>query len=102
MKISILIAALTLTCFPMTNIAQTGPGHLPKLERLTPEEVHRRALVIDTHEDTPQRFVEEHFDLSDPLNGGQIILAAIHKGHLGESFMSIGVEPDLYKGDYAR
>jgi membrane dipeptidase len=74
----------------------------PKPSKMTPEQVHRNALVIDTHEDTPQRFVDDNFDLSDPLNGGQINLEAIHKGNLGASFMSIWVEPDLFKGHYAR
>jgi membrane dipeptidase len=96
MKTQVLIAAL-LSANLMT-LAQTAP----KPSKMTPEQVHRNALVIDTHEDTPQRFVDEHFDLSDPLNGGQINLDAIHKGNLGASFMSIWVEPELFKGHYAR
>src|SRR5580658_6211495 len=105
MKIQILLVAL-LSVNLMTS-AQTAPAKpasrpAPKSTKLTPEQVHRNALVIDTHEDTPQRFVDEHFDLSDPLNGGQINLDAIHKGNLGASFMSIWVEPDLYKDHYAR
>jgi membrane dipeptidase len=105
MKIQILLVAL-LSVNLMTS-AQTAPAKpasrpAPKSTKLTPEQVHRNALVIDTHEDTPQRFVDEHFDLSDPLNGGQINLDAIHKGNLGASFMSIWVEPDLYKHHYAR
>jgi membrane dipeptidase len=78
------------------------PTPAAKAAKLTPEQVHNRALVVDTHEDTPQRFVDDHFDLSDPLNGGQLNLDAIHKGNLGASFMSIWVEPDLFKGHYAR
>ena len=96
MRIPILIAAL-LSANLMT-IAQTTP----KPSKMTPEQVHRNALVIDTHEDTPQRFVDDNFDLSDPLGAGQINLDAIHKGNLGASFMSIWVEPDLFKGHYAR
>src|SRR5580692_8380506 len=105
MKIQILLVAL-LSVNLMTS-AQTAPAKpasrpAPKSTKLTPEQVHRNALVIDTHEDTPQRFVDDNFDLSDPLNGGQINLEAIHKGNLGGSFMSIWVEPDLFKGHYAR
>jgi len=95
MKIKITLAAALLSANIMT-LAQTTPA------KLTPEQVHSNALVIDTHEDTPQRYVDEHFDLSDPLKGGQINLDAIHKGNLGASFMSIWVEPDLYKDHYAR
>jgi membrane dipeptidase len=68
----------------------------------SPEGVHRSALVIDTHADTPQRFVDEHFDLSDPLGGGNLNLDSIRKGNLGAEFFSIWVEPTLYKGHYAR
>jgi membrane dipeptidase len=63
--------------------------------------VHRSALVIDTHADTPQRFLDEHFDLSDPLNGGNLNLDSIHKGNLGAEFFSIWVEPVQFKGQYA-
>jgi membrane dipeptidase len=70
--------------------------------RQTPEAVHRSLLVIDTHADTPQRFVDEHFDLSDPLNGGNLNLDSVHKGNLGAEFFSIWVEPKLYEGHYAR
>jgi membrane dipeptidase len=105
MKIPILIAAL-LSANLMTSAQTTSakPESKPtiKTAKLTPEQVHRNALVIDTHEDTPQRYLDEHFDLSDPLNGGQINLDAIHKGNLGASFMSIWVEPELYKDHYAR
>jgi membrane dipeptidase len=68
----------------------------------TPDQVHRSAIVIDTHADTPQRFVDEHFDLADPLNGGNLNLDSIHKGNLGAEFFSIWVEPSLYKDHYAR
>ncbi len=95
------LTAIALLSASMT-LAQTPAKPAQKTAKLTPEQVHRNALVIDTHEDTPQRFVDEHFDLSDPLNGGQLNLDAIHKGNLDASFMSIWVEPELYKGHYAR
>jgi membrane dipeptidase len=68
----------------------------------TADTVHRLALVIDTHADTPQRFVDEHFDLADPLQGGNLNLESARKGNLGAEFFSIWVEPTLYKGQYAR
>ena len=67
----------------------------------TAASVHRSALIIDTHADTPQRFVDEHFDLSEPLHGGNLNLESIRKGNLGAEFFSIWVEPTLYKGQYA-
>jgi len=71
-------------------------------KKITAAEVQKSAIVIDTHADTPQRFVDEHFDLGDPLNGGNLNLDSIHKGNLGAEFFSIWVEPNLYKGQYAR
>jgi len=60
------------------------------------------AIVIDTHADTPQRFVDEQFDLADPLNGGHLNFESIRKGHLNAEFFSIWVEPKRFKGQYAR
>jgi membrane dipeptidase len=62
-------------------------------KKITAAEVQKSAIVIDTHADTPQRFVDEHFDLGDPLNGGNLNLDSIHKGNLGAEFFSIWVEP---------
>jgi membrane dipeptidase len=67
-----------------------------------PDAVHRSSIVIDTHADTPQRFLDEHYDLGDPLNGGEFNLDSARKGNLGAEFFSIWVEPDQYKGHYAR
>ena len=59
-------------------------------------------MVIDTHADTPQRFLDEHFDLDDSLKGGNFNLESARKGNLAAEFFSIWVEPDRYKGQYAR
>ena len=64
--------------------------------------VHQSAIVIDTHADTPQRFLDEHYDLDDPLKGGEFNLESARKGGLGAEFFSIWVEPDQFKGHYAR
>jgi len=64
--------------------------------------LQRSALIVDTHADTPQRFLDERFDLADPLDGGNLNLESVQKGHLGAEFFSIWVEPTRYKGQYAR
>jgi len=71
-------------------------------EKLTPEEVQRSAIVIDTHADTPQRFVDEGFDLSDPLGDGNFNLESARKGNLGAEFFSIWVDPVPNAGHFAR
>ena len=106
MRNRVLIASL-LVAVPGLLLAQTSPNApaktSPKMtQKISPEAVHRSALVIDTHADTPQRFVDENFDMADPLNGGNLNLESAKKGNLGAEFMSIWVEPTLYKGQYAR
>jgi membrane dipeptidase len=66
-----------------------------------PEGVHNSALVIDTHADTPERFTNEHYDLGQPLGGGNLNLESARKGNLGAEFFSIWVDPEQYKGQYA-
>lgn len=60
------------------------------------------AIVIDTHADTPQRFLDEHYDLAQPLNGGYLNFDSAKRGNLNAEFFSIWVEPSLYKGQYAK
>ncbi len=59
-------------------------------------------FFIDTHADTPQRMLDDHYDLADPLNGGYLNFEAAKKGNLGAEFFSIWVEPELNQGHYAR
>src|ERR1700755_550314 len=65
--------------------------------------IHQSALIIDTHADTPQRFLDENFDLgqSTSVSDGHIDLQKIEQGNLGAEFFSIGVEPE-FKGHYAK
>jgi membrane dipeptidase len=74
----------------------------PAAARQSAAAVHRAAIVIDTHADTPQRFLDEHFDLGDALNGGDFNLETARQGNLGAEFFSIWVEPEANKGHYAR
>jgi membrane dipeptidase len=64
--------------------------------------VHASAIVIDTHADTTQRFLDEGFDWNDPLRGGELNGATAKTGHLGAEFFSIWVDPEEHKGHYAR
>lgn len=65
--------------------------------------IHQSALIIDTHADTPQRFLDENFDLGEntPVSDGHIDLGKIKQGNLGAEFFSIWVEPE-FKGRYAK
>src|SRR5580698_3526369 len=97
-------ATILLLLLPAMLCAQTHPKPTTKMtpKKMTAAEIEKSAIIIDTHADTPQRFVDDHFNLGDPLNGGNLNLDSIHKGNLGAEFFSIWVEPSIYKGQYAR
>ncbi|WP_311732732.1 dipeptidase [Tunturibacter empetritectus] len=61
-----------------------------------PAAVHQSAIVIDTHADTPQRFIDEHWDFTDPLNGGMLNYDSAKQGNLDAQFFSIWVDPNQY------
>ena len=62
------------------------------------------AIIIDTHADTPQRFLDEGFDIgsTDPNDNGHISLDKARRGNLGAEFFSIWVDPETNQGHFAR
>ena len=109
MKILVLaFAASSLLSASAQNSAMTPKASATKPAAKTqsaakadPLTVHREALVIDTHADTTQRFLDENWNLGDPLKGGNLNLESAKAGNLGAEFFSIWVEPEQYKGKYA-
>ncbi len=67
-------------------------------------QIHSSAIVVDTHADTPQRFLDEGFDIgsTDPKDLGHISLDKARRGNLGAEFFSIWVEPETNQGRFAR
>jgi membrane dipeptidase len=61
-----------------------------------PLAVHQSALVIDAHADTPQRFLDEHWDFTSPLDGGMINYPTATQGNLAAQFFAIWVDPTQY------
>ena len=66
--------------------------------------IHDSAIVIDTHADTPQRFLDENFDIgsTDPKDIGHISLDKARAGNLGAEFFSIWVDPETNQGHFAK
>src|SRR5580692_10844435 len=66
--------------------------------------IQHSAIVVDTHADTPQRFLDESFDIgsTDPNDIGHISLDKARRGNLGAEFFSIWVEPETNQGHFAR
>ena len=67
-------------------------------------QIHESALIVDTHADTPQRFLDENFDIgsTDPKDHGHLSLDKAKAGNLRAEFFSIWVEPETNQGHYAR
>src|SRR5580698_9546251 len=66
--------------------------------------IHESAIVVDTHADTPQRFLDDNFDIgnSDPKDIGHLTLDKARAGNLGAEFFSIWVDPETNQGHYAK
>jgi membrane dipeptidase len=64
--------------------------------------IHDSAIVVDTHADTPQRFLDENFDIgnTDPKDVGHISLDKARAGNLGVEFFSIWVDPGTIPPDH--
>lgn len=94
--------------FPFCLMILLAPGLLFS-QNSTPEvsararQIHDSAIVVDTHADTPQRFLDEGFDIgsTDPKDIGHISLDKVRDGNLNAEFFSIWVEPS-FKGQYAK
>jgi membrane dipeptidase len=66
--------------------------------------IHENAIVVDTHADTPQRFLDENYSIgsTDPKDRGHISLDKARAGNLGAEFFSIWVEPETNQGHFAQ
>jgi membrane dipeptidase len=58
--------------------------------------IHRRAIAVDMHADTPQRLLDEQVDLSQRLPDGHFDSVRAREGGLDAQFFSIWVEPQLF------
>jgi membrane dipeptidase len=66
--------------------------------------IHDSAIVVDTHADTPQRFLDEGFDIgsTDAKDIGHVSLDKVRRGNLGAEFFSIWVDPETNQGHFAQ
>lgn len=83
MRFGIVIAGLLLVCARMAR--ETMTDDISQRARV----IHFSSIVVDTHDDTPQRMFFEHFDLDhrDPL--GNIDIPRMKDGGLRAVFFSI-------------
>ena len=97
---------LLLSCLVLATSSASPQSAAPPDETISPKAraIHDSALVVDTHADTPQRFLDEGFDMgsTDPKDVGHISLDKARRGNLGAEFFSIWVEPETNQGHFAR
>jgi membrane dipeptidase len=96
------LGLVVLCSFAAAQTPSTPPAGAPVSARA--RAIHDSAIVVDTHADTPQRFLDEGFDIgsTDPNDIGHISLDKARRGNLGAEFFSIWVEPESNKGHYAQ
>ena len=92
----VFLLALSCICAPaQTDVTRISPPA---------RRIHDSAIVIDTHADTPQRFVDENFDIGSvtPVSEGNVDLQKARQGNLGAEFFSIWADPQTSAGHYAQ
>jgi membrane dipeptidase len=92
-------AALTSAAAPAALTSAAAPSAGGAL--LAADELHRSAIVVDTHNDVTQRLVLEDADLSHPFPDAQTDIPRMREGGLDAEFLSVWVPPELYPGDKA-
>jgi membrane dipeptidase len=92
---------MALAAWPSFVFAQgnSGPVVTPRAQQ-----IHNSAIVVDTHADTPQRFLDGGFDIAstDPADNGHISLDKARAGNLGAEFFSIWVDPRVTQNHFAQ
>jgi membrane dipeptidase len=99
-RVGCIFLALTSCCIAQTS--NGPPSGAPVSAKALA--IQKSAIVIDTHADTPQRFLDEGFDIgsTDASDIGHISLDKAKRGNLGAEFFSIWVEPETNQGHFAR
>jgi len=64
------------------------------------EHLQHEAIVIDGHADTPQRFVDEGWDMADPVGTGMVSLDTAREGGLDAEFFAVWVDPHEWPNRY--
>ncbi len=99
MPTKLLLTSLLLCSFAVAQSPSTDEPVSAKARA-----IHDSAIVVDTHADTPQRFLDEGYDIgsTDPKDTGHISLDKARRGNLGAEFFSIWVDPETNQGRFAR
>jgi membrane dipeptidase len=103
MKKQLLLVFVLISCLAFVQVPEKASGSDTSVSPRA-QKIHDSALIVDTHADTPQRFLDEGFDIgsTDPKDVGHISLDKARRGNLGAEFFSIWVDPETNHGNFAR
>ena len=94
----ILLSVLASNCRMTEKTETTAPATERQNKTDDANAIHRRAIAIDMHADTPQRLLDERVDLAQRLPDGHFDSLRAREGGLDAQFFSIWVEPQLFGG----
>ncbi len=90
-KVNWLVVAVGCSAFFATTAFPASRPSDADVEALT-KRVLARAIVIDTHADTPQMLLDSHYDLAEPNSPYMVSIPKMRRGHWGGEFFSIWVD----------
>lgn len=82
----LLLASLCTSSVGLLGLAVSADSISERARKL-----HFSSLIVDTHDDTTQRFLDGKFDLSTRSNTGSIDIPRMREGGLGAIFFSIWI-----------
>src|SRR5882672_6729135 len=89
-KLLVVSAVLGLPAFVFTQTGQDAPVSARA------KQLHERAIVIDSHDDTTQRLLSDKtFDISKRQKNGNVDIPRMREGGLDALFFSIWVPSDV-------
>jgi membrane dipeptidase len=94
----LLVLLIFLVAVPSLSSAERARAEAEKVA----QRVLERAILIDTHADTPQMLLDEGYDLADPDSPFMISIPKMREGHLGAEFFSIWVSAQNPPRDLVR
>ncbi|HEY6232294.1 MAG TPA: dipeptidase [Pyrinomonadaceae bacterium] len=93
---AILIFLISNGCRMTEKTETQNPANHPSSPTTDASVIHRGAIAIDMHADTPQRLLDENVDLSQRLPDGHFDSVRARQGGLDAQYFSIWVEPQLF------
>jgi membrane dipeptidase len=102
-SISILAVVVGAACAAPRSTVSRAPASpaSPAPTLAAVDELHRSAIVVDTHNDVTQRLALEDADISRPFPDAQTDIPRMQAGGLDAEFLSVWVPPELYPGEKA-